>query len=129
MRNIAIAIALAAAAASSAYATTTLLSIPAGSWTISNYYKQAVYDRGKNKIGDVEDVLIDRSGRVSGIVINVGGFLGVGDKDVIVPFSAVKTAANDDKWWLTLDTTKDDLTGAPAFTYDKKITSWAPAKK
>jgi sporulation protein YlmC with PRC-barrel domain len=128
-KSAAIGMALSAVVATSAYAATTLLSIPAGSWTIGNYYKQAVYDRGQNKIGDVDDVLIDRSGRVSGFVINVGGFLGVGDKDVIVPFSALKTAANDDKWWLTLDATKDDLKSAPTFTYNKKITSWAPEKQ
>jgi hypothetical protein len=50
-------------------------------------------------------------------VIGVGGFLGTGEKDVIVPFTAVKTAKKNDKWWLTLDETKDDLKGAPGFKY------------
>jgi len=47
-------------------------------------------------------------------VIGVGGFLGAGEKDVIVPFTAVKTAKKNDKWWLTLDETKDDLKNALA---------------
>ena len=38
----------------------------------------------------------------------------MGEKDVIVPFTAVKTAKKNDKWWLTLDETKEDLKNAPA---------------
>ncbi|WP_235885901.1 PRC-barrel domain-containing protein [Bradyrhizobium niftali] len=55
--------------------------------------------------------------QITCIVIGVGGFLGTGEKDVIVPFTAVKTAKKNDKWWLTLDETKDDLKGAPGFKY------------
>ncbi|MGO4512134.1 2'-5' RNA ligase family protein [Bradyrhizobium sp. 2TAF36] len=76
---------------------------------MTNYYKQAVYDPKESKIGDIDDVLVDKSGKI-GLVIGVGGFLGAGEKDVIVPFTAVKTAKR-----LTLDETKDDLKGAPGF--------------
>src|SRR6478752_7155284 len=75
---------------------------PPESWTVTNYYKQAVYDPKESKIGDIDDVLVDKSGKVTGLVIGVGGFLGAGEKDVIVPFTAVKTAKKNDKWWLTL---------------------------
>ena len=91
---------------SAAYAATTMTAAPSESWTVSNYYKQAVYDPKESKIGDVDDVLIDKSGKVTGLVIGVGGFLGAGEKDVIVPFSAVKTTKKNDKWWLTLNETK-----------------------
>jgi hypothetical protein len=47
-------------------------------------------------IGDVNDVLIDRSGTAQAIVIGVGGFLGVGEKDVAVPFSALEFASSRD---------------------------------
>jgi hypothetical protein len=50
--------------------------------------------------------------------------LGNGQKDVIVPFTAVKTAKKNDKWWLTLDETKQDLKNAPGFKYDKASTTW-----
>ncbi len=55
--------------------------------------------------------------------------LGWGEKDVIVPFASVKTAKKNDKWWLTLDETKDDLKQAPGFKYDRTSTTWVPEKK
>jgi sporulation protein YlmC with PRC-barrel domain len=121
---------LASALTTSAYAATmTMAAAPAESWTVTNYYKQAVYDPQENKIGTVEDVLVDKSGKVTGLIVGVGGFLGAGEKDVIVPFTAVKTAKKNDSWWLTLIETKDDLKNAPGFTYDKASTTWVPEKK
>jgi sporulation protein YlmC with PRC-barrel domain len=121
--------AIAAAAVTSAYAATTMSAAPGESWTVTNYYKQDVYDPNQSKIGAVDDVLVDKSGRITGLVLGVGGFLGAGEKDVIVPFNAVKTTKKNDKWWLTLDDTKDDLKKAPGFTYDKASTTWVPEKK
>jgi sporulation protein YlmC with PRC-barrel domain len=129
MNKIALGCILSAALASSVSAATTMSSAPAESWTVSNYYKQAVYDPKENKIGDIDDVLLDKSGKVTAVVVGVGGLLGVGEKDVIVPFTAVKMAKKNDKWWLTLDETKDDLKSAHGFSYDKASTTWVPEKK
>ncbi|AND92912.1 PRC-barrel domain-containing protein [Bradyrhizobium diazoefficiens] len=121
---------LAATMATSAVAATAVLTAaPTESWTVTNYYKQAVYDPKESKIGDIDDVLVDKAGKITGLVIGVGGFLGVGEKDVIVPFTAVKTAKKNDKWWLTLDETKDGLKGALGFKYDRASTTWVPEKK
>jgi sporulation protein YlmC with PRC-barrel domain len=62
--------------------------LPAGT-TVTNFYKQNVYDSSDNKIGDVDDVLIDKEGHVTAMIIGVGGFLGMGEKDVAIPFSAL----------------------------------------
>jgi sporulation protein YlmC with PRC-barrel domain len=130
MKRLATAGVLAAALVTSAYgATTTMSAAPSDSWTVTNYYKQSVYDPKQTKIGDVDDVLVDKSGKVTGLVVGVGGFLGAGEKDVIVPFTAVKTEKKNDKWWLTLDQTKDDLKSAPGFKYDKASTTWVPDNK
>jgi sporulation protein YlmC with PRC-barrel domain len=129
MRKIIAGVALVAALTTGAYAATTMSAAPTESWTVTNYYKQAIYDSKESKIGDVDDVLVDKSGKVTGLVIGVGGFLGAGEKDVIVPFTAVKTSKKNDKWWLTLDKTKDGLKTAPDFTYDKASTTWVPEKK
>jgi sporulation protein YlmC with PRC-barrel domain len=112
---------VATAVVSGAYAATTMSSSPTESWTVTNYYKQAVYDPKESKIGDIDDVLVDKAGKITGLVIGVGGLLGAGEKDVIVPFTAVKTAKKNDKWWLTLDETEDDL--------KKASTTWVPDKK
>jgi sporulation protein YlmC with PRC-barrel domain len=129
MRNLTIGFLVSAALITSAYAATTMSAAPGESWTVTNYYKQAVYDPKESKIGDIDDVLVDKSGKVTGLVIGVGGFLGAGEKDVIVPFSAVKTTKKNDKWWLTLDQSKDDLKKATGFSYDKASTTWVPEKK
>jgi sporulation protein YlmC with PRC-barrel domain len=114
---------------SGASAAETLSSAPAESWTVTNYYKQAVYDPKESKIGDIDDVLVDSAGKVTGLVIGVGGFLGAGEKNVIVPYSAVKKTKKNDKWWLTINETKDDLKNARAFKYDKASTTWVPDTK
>lgn len=129
MKNLAIGGLVSAALISGAYAASTMSAAPTESWTISNYYKQSVYDPKESKIGDIDDVLIDKAGKVTGLVIGVGGFLGAGEKDVIVPFNAVRTTKKNDKWWLTLEETKDDLKRAAGFTYDKATTAWVPEKK
>ena len=129
MKKIAIGCIAAAALISGAYAATTMTAAPADSWTVTNYYKQNVYDPKESKIGSIDDVLVDKSGKITGLVVGVGGFLGAGEKDVIVPFTAVKTQKKDDKWWLTLDETKDSLKEAPGFKYDRASTTWVPDKK
>lgn len=130
MRNIIIAGALTVAAcgltgAASAQGATN--AAPQG-WTVTNYYKQTVYDPKEAKIGEIDDVLVDKGGKITGLVVGVGGFLGVGEKDVIVPFDAVKMVKKDNKNWLRLDETKDQLKSAPGFKYDRNATTWVPAK-
>jgi sporulation protein YlmC with PRC-barrel domain len=97
--------------------------------TVTNFYKHNVYDPSDNKIGDVDDVLIDTEGHVTAMIIAVGGCLGVGEKDVAVPFSSIRASEKNDKWYLVLNTTKDALKSAPGFTYDKTKTAWIPAAK
>jgi sporulation protein YlmC with PRC-barrel domain len=103
--------------------TLTFITEPAGT-TITNFYKQNVYDPGDNKIGDVNDVLVDKEGKITALMIGVGGFLGMGEKDVAVPFSSIRASMKDNKWYLVLDTTKEALKVAPGFKYDRAKTSW-----
>lgn len=103
-------------------------SIPASSMTVTHWYKQNVYDPGDNKIGEIKDVLVDRDGKITALIVAAGGFLGMGEKDVAVPFTAVKHTTKDGKVYLTLDTTKDVLKAAPGLKYDRTSTSWVPEK-
>jgi sporulation protein YlmC with PRC-barrel domain len=101
--------------------------IPADSVTITHWYKQNVYDPNDNKIGEIEDVLVDRSGKATGLIIGVGGFLGAGEKDVAVPFNAVQvTNKNNNKWYLVMNATKDSLKNAKGFKYDRSAMTWVP---
>ena len=99
-------------------------SVPADALTISNYYKQNVYDNQNNKIGDVKDMLLDKEGRVATVIVGVGGMLGVGEKDVAVPFSALKIAEKNGDRYLVMSTTKEALEKAPGYTYDRTKGIW-----
>jgi sporulation protein YlmC with PRC-barrel domain len=101
-----------------------MTTMPASSSTVTNYYKQDVYDPSDAKIGTINDVLIDKEGRVTALMIGVGGFLGMGEKDVAVPFAAVHGTEKNSKWYLVMNTTKDALKSAPGYKYDKTKTSW-----
>jgi sporulation protein YlmC with PRC-barrel domain len=100
--------------------------LPANSATVADWYKQSVYDPSDNKIGEIMDVLMTPDGHATALIVGVGGFLGAGEKDVAVPFSAVKHTMKDKKTYLTMDTTKDALKAAPGFKYDRDKTSWVP---
>jgi sporulation protein YlmC with PRC-barrel domain len=102
-------------------------SIPANSETITHWYKQSVYDPQDNKMGEIMDVLVDRDGKVTALIIGVGGFLGLGEKDVAVPFNAVQvTNKNNNKWYLVMNSTKDALKNAKGFKYDRSEMKWIP---
>ncbi len=103
-----------------------MTSIPANSATVTDWYKQSVYDPSDNKIGEIMDVLVSPDGKATALIVGVGGFLGAGEKDVAVPFSAVKHTMKDKKIYLTMDTTKDALKSAPGFKYDREKTTWVP---
>jgi sporulation protein YlmC with PRC-barrel domain len=109
-------------------ATPILTAAPVGK-TINKYYKQSVYDPAKDKIGTIDDVVVSDRGQVEGFIVGVGGFLGAGEKDVAVTYSAVHAEMKDDAWYLTLNTTKDALKAAPAMTYDKTKTGWVVERK
>jgi sporulation protein YlmC with PRC-barrel domain len=106
-----------------------MTSVPTNSATVADWYKQNVYDPSDNKIGEIMDVLVSPEGRATALIVGVGGFLGAGEKDVAVPFSAVKHTMKDKKIYLTMDTTKDALKAAPGFKYDRERTSWVPDTK
>jgi sporulation protein YlmC with PRC-barrel domain len=101
-------------------------SVPNNSATVTDWYKQNVYDPSNNKVGEIMDVLVSPEGRATALIVGVGGFLGAGEKDVAVPFNAVKHTMKDKKVYLTMDTTKDALKAAPGFKYDRETTTWIP---
>jgi PRC-barrel domain len=103
-----------------------MTSIPSSSQTVTDWYKQNLYDPKDQKIGKIMDVLVNPSGQIDAAIVGVGGFLGAGEKDVAVRFNAIKATKKNDKTYLTLDTTKDALKNAPGFKYDRQSTTWVP---
>ncbi|MGO9391398.1 PRC-barrel domain-containing protein [Rhodoblastus sp.] len=105
-------------------------SIPADSVTVTDWYKQDVYDPNNSKLGQVKDVLIDKSGKARAVIVGVGGLLGADEKDVAVPFEAIQIKNNgNEKWRLVMDSTVDALKGGATYTYDRQKTTWVPAPR
>jgi hypothetical protein len=66
-------------------------------------------------VGTIDSVILDNGGKVDRVVVGVGGFLGVGKKDVAVSWHDLKVMNNGEK--VVMNTTKDQLKAMPAFTY------------
>jgi sporulation protein YlmC with PRC-barrel domain len=66
-----------------------------GQFMASKLIGTSVVGQNNETIGDVNDVLMDRSGKAVAVLIGVGGFLGIGEKDVAVPFERIEMAAGD----------------------------------
>lgn len=71
-------------------------------------------DNAEN-IGDVNDVVIGPDGTAEAVVVGVGGFLGMGEKDVAVDFDRIGWVERDGEKWLTIAATQKELEAAPAF--------------
>jgi sporulation protein YlmC with PRC-barrel domain len=98
----------------------------------SAWIGKTVYNTADENLGDVNDILIGANGQVDGIVLGVGGFLGMGEKNVAVPFNAVTANTDaDGRVKLTVNLTKDQLDAAPDFVsladQQAKARSEAPA--
>jgi len=105
-----------------------MTAMPANGTTVTNYYKQTVYDPSGNKVGDVSDLIVEKDGRITAAMVGVGGFLGINEKNVAIPFDALKVSQKNNVWHLTLNTTKDELKSAPGFKYDRDTTMWVSDK-
>ena len=49
-----------------------------------------VYNQGNEKIGEVKDILLEKSGKAEKVILSVGGFLGLGERYVAVPYDQIK---------------------------------------
>jgi sporulation protein YlmC with PRC-barrel domain len=100
-----------------------------------------VYNQGNEKIGEIKDVLLAKSGKADKVILSVGGFLGLREHYVAVPFDQIKwvdeparsasgdtrtttgaatTTSSARKWYpdhAAYNATKDQLTAMPEFKY------------
>lgn len=76
-----------------------------------------------NDVGEVNDVVLDWDGSVKAVVLGVGGFLGIGEKDVAIEMSSlrkVRETNDSNDWFLVVNSSKDLLTSAPAYVRNTK---------
>ena len=67
-----------------------LQSTAAGKWRASKLVGLNVYNSNNEKVGDINELITDSSGKIDTVVIGAGGFLGMGEHNVGIPFSQVK---------------------------------------
>lgn len=61
-----------------------------GAWRVSDFQGKAVYGTDGESIGEINDVLVSQDGSINAVIIGVGGFLGIGEKDVAVDMTALE---------------------------------------
>lgn len=66
-------------------------------------------------VGEISDLIIDQDGKIGAVLVNVGGFLAMGEKSVAIDWNAVTMSANADGQDPTVDMTRDDLQSAPTY--------------
>jgi sporulation protein YlmC with PRC-barrel domain len=92
----------------------------ADEWRASKLIGTSVYGPDNKSIGEINDVVIASNGGIKAVVVGVGGFLGVGEKNVALPFDALhvqrkENSASIEK--ITVSFNKDELKNAPNFAY------------
>ncbi len=90
---------------------------PASSILASEFIGQAVYSAANENIGEINDLVMskDQNGNALAI-IGVGGFLGMGEKDVAIPFADISVTRDENNMMhLTIAATKEQLEAAPTF--------------
>ena len=102
-----------------------------GQWRASKLIGVNVYNQQNEKLGEVDALILSPNGQIAGAVIGVGGFLGMGERDVMVPLNQLRftnegsattgSARDGDRKWYpdraVLNATKDQLKQMPEFKY------------
>jgi len=88
---------------------------PANGMHASNLIGAEVITTGDEEIGAVSDLIIDQDGQIVGVVVGVGGFLGMGEKDVAIGWDDIQKSGSADELELRIDQSRDSLMSAPEF--------------
>lgn len=81
----------------------------------SDYMGKSIYNAEDKSIGDVNDLIMEENGGVVAAVVGVGGFLGIGEKNVAIPMDKLTVTREDDSVRLTTTETAETLKSAPKF--------------
>jgi sporulation protein YlmC with PRC-barrel domain len=92
----------------------------AGEWRANNYIGKPVVNASNEKIGDVNDLIFDKGGKISTVVVGIGGFLGMGEKNVGMGYETLTYADKDGQRVIMVPLTKEALLAAPDYVYTEK---------
>ena len=88
---------------------------PSGGVLVSTYFDRGMHNRAGEKIGSISDLIVASDGTIAAALVGVGGFLGIGEKEVAVPFSSIEHVRNGNDLRFVIDTTKEALKEAPSY--------------
>lgn len=93
-----------------------------GTVSASELLNKSVKNATNDTVGDINDLQIDDNGKIAAVIIGVGGFLGLGEKDVALPYEQLAfTRDGDGGLVITANVTKESLQAAPK--WEKKNNS------
>jgi sporulation protein YlmC with PRC-barrel domain len=87
-----------------------------GEWRASKLVGVNVYNDANEKIGDINDVILDKAGKVENVILGVGGFLGMGEHYVAVAYDKLKWSNEPPR--STTASTTTSTTNRPATNVD-----------
>lgn len=96
--------------------TGTFLSVQASNqWLASRLIGLDVYDSANENIGKIRDLVIDQSGAIQALVVGVGGFLGIGAKDIAVSLQSATISRDQSGDKASVKLSKPEIELAPSF--------------
>lgn len=101
----------------------TLDKMPVDQLSASNMTGTTVYGANDEDVGEIGDVIVNQDGKIDAIIIDVGGFLGVGEKEVAIGMDNLAFMSDGEKLYLYTELTKEQLEQQPAYdeaTYAEK---------
>jgi sporulation protein YlmC with PRC-barrel domain len=91
-----------------------------GQLSANDLLNKSVKNGSNESVGDINDIRIDSSGKVAAVIVGVGGFLGLGEKDVALPYEQLSfTRDADGALVITANVTKESLQSAPEWKKPK----------
>ncbi|MGE0117819.1 MAG: DUF4142 domain-containing protein [Dongiaceae bacterium] len=99
---------------------------PLGEKTAADLIGQTVVNQNGEEVGSIADIVLNSNDRAVYAILSVGGFLGIGDKSVAVPFGELKPGENE-TILLMSSATEEDLKARPA--YEEGVEGYAPAPR
>jgi sporulation protein YlmC with PRC-barrel domain len=107
-----------------------------GKWCASKLMGLDVYNDANEKLGDINELIVDKDGKVHAVVIGVGGFLGIGEHDIAVTMDKLRFVEEPVRTSSTTEpaktTTTPTTTGAATTTTTRETTTtkatsdWVP---
>jgi hypothetical protein len=95
----------------------------AGDWRASKLIGASVVGPDNKSIGDINELLVAEDGGIDAVVVGVGGFLGIGEKNVAIPFDSLsvqRQADSDEIEKISVSFSKEELENAPKFAYSEE---------